>query len=200
MVPEEATVPVGWGRRLRGALAEGRVLCRLWLRDSTPFRGAKGGWTPTPAQVTRDTRNRNQATFARGSSSPISQTRNDFGLRSDAGRNTLHCGSRRRWHKVATFGNFLRGSSSPISKARNVLAAGCETGWDSRRRRSARTPRSGASPVVDRPSDRATHGSTGPSQATGRSVVTHCQARGTRAHPPRTQFLYSYSAVFCKFR
>jgi len=70
----------------------------------------------------------NQATFQEGSSSPISKARNDFGLRSDTGRNTLHRGSLRRWHKVATFGNFLGSSSSPISKARNDFGLRSDAG------------------------------------------------------------------------
>jgi hypothetical protein len=36
-------------------------LCRLSLRESTPFRGAKGDFTLTPAHVTRETRNLNHA-------------------------------------------------------------------------------------------------------------------------------------------
>jgi hypothetical protein len=41
-------------------------------------------------------------------------------------------------HTESEPGHISRGSSSPISKARNVLAPRCETGWYSRRRRSAR--------------------------------------------------------------
>src|ERR1017187_5244915 len=39
-------------------------LCRLSLRESTPFRGAKGDLTSTPAHVTRETRNLNHADFS----------------------------------------------------------------------------------------------------------------------------------------
>ena len=57
-VQEEVTFQDGWGRRPAG------FVCRLSLRESTPFRGPKGDFTPTQAHVTRETRNLNHAVAA----------------------------------------------------------------------------------------------------------------------------------------
>ena len=45
---------LGWG-------PAGSLVVGLSLRESTPFRGAKGDLTPTPAHVTREARNLNHA-------------------------------------------------------------------------------------------------------------------------------------------
>ena len=77
MVQEEVTVQGGWGRRplglFVGAPGEADPALRrvprrpkageFPLRESKPFRGAKGDFTRTPAHVTRDTRSLNHAIY-----------------------------------------------------------------------------------------------------------------------------------------